>query len=163
MQGQVRNVMPQFTIGEITRDAPKIVDTGTVGAGGGTFGYAFTRNVSTGVCAAGGTLSSTVIFAGIAIHPNAASLVSGNLTPSLAIPANSEVQLLRQGFTAVALAAAANRGDWVVYEQATGALSTLAAGGTAPTGWAIIPNARVVTNVNNAGAGIAEISLDTPY
>jgi hypothetical protein len=100
-----------------------------------------------------GNPSTSAVFAGILISPKNSPLYGDGvnpLNPSLTLPNNVQGQLLIEGAVVVAFAAAAAIGNWVVYDQTTGALATVAPGASLPTGkswaYAYVDNYPVVLN-----------------
>lgn len=99
---------------------------------------------SQGFCAAGNS-GGTAVYAGILVDPkNIALFGTGGvpLAPTLTVPNFTQVECATMGSFWVTLSnsgsAGANIGDWVVYDQTTGVLSTVAPGTTLPAGknWA---------------------------
>jgi len=89
--------------------------------------------VSEGVAEAGGT----GIFAGILIMPKSYALfgVGGiPLAPTLTLPNDTQAEILSMGTIIVTLPAAADIGDVVIFDQATGVLSTQAQAAGLPVG-----------------------------
>ena len=88
-----------------------------------TFGFAFTESSTAGQAQVGGTGE----FAGILFEPKAysnAGTSSGPLTTNYSLPDGTYANLGRYGAFFVSLAAAANIGDEVLFDQTTGAIST---------------------------------------
>lgn len=99
------------------------------------FGRGFSVEAQ-GVAAAGNP-GGTAIYAGILVNPKAhPSLGDGvnTLNPSLVLPNNVNAELATEGSVIVSLPAGANIGDWVVYDNSTGILSTIAPGADLPVG-----------------------------
>src|SRR5574337_1644429 len=126
--------------GELIVDGPQRVDSlivNSAGAEPNNIGYAYTKSNSTNIAAVGGTIASGTVFAGILVNPKVYASVgssSNPLAPTLAIPDNAQGEFLTMGTIVVQLTAAANIGDLVQYNTTTGALSTVAPGGSATTG-----------------------------
>lgn len=120
------------------------------------FGRAFTV-VSEGVAAAGGA----GVFAGILADPKQhalnGTLAGGTLAPSLVLPNETQADIMSMGSIIVALPAAANIGDLVVYNTTTGILATVAPGATMPANSAFAQAA--VSYFTVAAAGLAVITL----
>lgn len=84
------------------------------------------QDVNTPIVAAAG---GTGIFAGILANPKVYAsygTTSGTLAPTMTLSNNQNVELLYMGEMVVTLAAAANVGDRVLYDNTTGALATQA-------------------------------------
>lgn len=115
---------------------------------------------SQGVVAAGNS-GGTAVYAGILVDPkNIALFGTGGipLAPTLTVPNFTQIECATMGSYFVTLPGAANIGDWVIYDQTTGALSTVTPGTSLPGGksWA---NA-VVDYFTVSGAGLAVITLN---
>lgn len=114
---------------------------------------------SQGVCAAGNT--GTAIFAGLLVNPkNIALFGTGGvpLAPTLTVPNYTQVQCATMGSFVVTLPSSAAIGDWVIYDDTTGAISTVTPGTALPVGkhWG---NAFVDYFTPTAG-GLAVITMN---
>jgi hypothetical protein len=90
------------------------------------------------------------VYAGIIANPESTTLFggsSGPLSPTLVIPNNTVISVVSEGFVVVKLNNAANIGDVVIFENATGALYSQAPETALPSGY------------SNANATVAEFSL----
>ena len=111
---------------------------------------------SQGVVAAGNS-GGTAVYAGILVDPKDVALFGTGgipLAPTLTVPNFTQVECATMGSFFVTLPASANIGDLVVYDQTTGALSTVAPNASLPSGksWA---NAFVdYFTVSGAGLGV---------
>lgn len=100
-------------------------------------------------------------FAGILVDPKVYALYGapgGNpLSPTLVLPNYTLAELMTEGTIIVTLPGAANIGDWVIFDNTTGALDTVVAGASLPSGksWA---NA-IVVRFTVSGAGLAVIQV----
>jgi len=114
--------------------------------------------VSQGIAQAGNPSSG--VFAGILANPKTAPLQggsSGTLSPTLTLPNNAQADIVNMGTMVVTLPASAAIGDYVVFDNTTGALSTIAPGASLPSG-KTFANA-VVDYFTVGGAGLAVITL----
>jgi Structural protein gp24 len=114
-----------------------------------------------GICAAGNT-GGTLPYAGLLVDPkNIALFGTGGipLAPTLNVPNNTIVECATMGTFVVALPAAANVGDYVVYDNTTGAISTVAIGSSTPGSGKSWANA-FVDYYSIAGAGLAVITMN---
>jgi len=112
---------------------------------------------SQGVAQAGGTGP----FAGILVNSKEYALYGAGgipLNPSMTLPNNSQADILSMGTIFVFLPAAAAIGDVVIYDNTTGALSTITPGTAVPVG-KTYANATV-TVATVTGAGLAIITVD---
>ena len=124
--------------GEIYQDAPWIVLTYTLRSGAqpnvvGATAYTIT---SQGVAQAGS--GGTLGFAGILAVPKSYALfgtANAPLAPTLTLNNETQAELLTEGMMVVTLPAAAAIGDYVIYNNTTGALATMAPGDTLTAGY----------------------------
>ena len=113
--------------------------------------------VSQGIARAGGTGA----FAGFLVDPQEYALYGAGgipLNPSLTLPNNSQADILSMGTIFVTLPAAAAIGDVVIYDNTTGAISTITPGTPVPVGFSYANATVRVATV--AGAGLAIITVD---
>lgn len=108
--------------------------------------------------AAGGT----GVFAGILANPKVYSNpgVTGNtLGANLTLPNGTIVELVQEtAGIIIQVPAACAIGDWVWFNQTTGALVTTAPGASAPATSSRVPNGRI-TRYESAAAGLAVMSM----
>lgn len=131
-----------------------ITALGTGVGGNGTYTVSASQTVTSGALTATGGVD--LVFAGIMCNPKAAALygtAAGTLTPTLAIPDNSQADFLTMGDVNSAVGTACGIGDLVAYNVTTGALSTFAPGGTPPAGCVAVPNAVVYRYPVTSGSG----------
>jgi hypothetical protein len=159
---QVVNILAGFGVpGEIFQTAPSIVQSYTLNSSGtpnvvGTTAYTIT---SQGYAEAGS--GGTLGFAGILANPKVYALYgtsAGALAPTLTLPDQTQAEILSEGIMIAYLGAAADIGDYVIYNDTTGALNRMAPGPTCPTGFSFA-NA-VVINYSTTGAGLAVIQVN---
>lgn len=149
-------------VGEIFDDGPYRVQPFTLrsdSAADNVFGRAFTV-VSEGIAEAG--KDGSQVFAGILVNPKEHALSGSGLSPSLTLANETVASLLSEGSVVVSLAAVANIGDVVIYENATGIIKTVAPGGALPALHTAIPGSyvdRVTPNPLVSGATLAVITL----
>lgn len=113
-----------------------------------------------GVCAAGNA-GGALPFAGLLVDPKDIALfgTSGRpLNPTLNVPNYTQVECATMGSFVVTLPALAAIGDWVIYNNTTGVISTVTPGTSLPGGssWG---NAFVDYFVPT-GAGLAVITMN---
>jgi hypothetical protein len=123
-------------------------------------GSTFCSITSQGFVAAGNT-GGTGVFAGLLVDPKDIALFGTGgipLAPTLVVPNFTQVECATMGSFFVTLPGAANIGDWVIYDQTTGAISTVAPTTSLPSGksWA---NA-FVDYFTVTGAGLGVITLN---
>lgn len=116
--------------------------------------------VSEGVCQAGNAGNGFVI-AGLLVDPKNIALFGAGgipLNPTLNVPNFTQVECATMGSFWVLLPDAAAIGDWVIYDETTGVISTVAPGTALPGGsqWA---NA-VVDYLSVPGAGLGVITMN---
>lgn len=142
--------------GELFQDAPWIVLSYTLVSGVqpnivGATAYTIT---SQGVAQAGS--GGTLGFAGILGIPKSYSLFGTGGVPlaaTLTLPNQTQAEIVSEGMMIVTLPAAANIGDYVIYNNASGALATMAPGDTLTSGYSFA-NAKV-SQFTQSTAGIA--------
>lgn len=86
---------------------------------------------------AAGNSGGTAVFAGLLVDPkNIALFGTGGipLAPTLTVPNFTQIECATMGSFWVTLPGAANIGDWVIYDETTGAISTVAPGTSLPSG-----------------------------
>lgn len=119
---------------------------------------------SQGFCAAGKS-SENLPFAGILVNPKGVALFGAGgqpLNPTLTVPNFTAVECLTMGTIVVTLPAAASIGDKVIFDNITGALSTISTatfvlnGGTTSTDQTVTmaSTAGVLVGMGVSGAGI---------
>lgn len=151
-------------VGELYTDAPHKAEAFTLNsadAAYNVFGRCFTV-ASQGYAQAGS--GGTLGFAGFLVNPKNSPLygtTGAPLAPSLTLPNQAPGQLLTMGTIIVALPAAAAIGDYVVFDNTTGALTTISPGDDLPVG-KTFANAIVDYYTVTAG-GLAVISVSPTY
>lgn len=118
-----------------------------------TIGYAFTYN-STDPSKA--VVGGTGAFAGILVSPHEYAL--SGLNASLELESGKIGQLCTFGHINVLVDAEANVGYQACYNTTTGAISAVAAGESAPDGYALIANSKFIVT-NNAANSVAVLEL----
>lgn len=119
-------------------------------------GATFCTVTSQGICQAGS--GGTLGIAGLLVDPKDQALFGSSLTPTLTVPDYTAVECATEGTFFVTLPGAANIGDYVIFDNTTGAISTVSPGTSLPSGksWA---NAFVdVFTVSGAGLGVITIN-----
>ena len=148
--------------GEQYTDAPWMAQSFTinsVSAANNNIGSTFCTIASQGVCQAGS--GGALGLAGLMVDPkNIALFGSGGipLNPTLNVPNFTQVECATMGSFVVSLPAAANIGDWVIFDNTTGAIATVPPLTALPGGnsWA---NA-IVDYFTVTGAGLGVITLN---
>lgn len=126
----VRSLQACGIVGDLIFDSPQRAETGvlnSVSAAYNVIGRAFCRKTASDLneVEAGGTGD----FAGILFNSKSYSTLgttAGALQPTLTLPNETQVELLRMGIVLLSLDAAAEVGDTVVFDTTTGVLSPLA-------------------------------------
>lgn len=151
-------------VGELFVQSPRIAleyILNSADAAYNVFGRCFTV-VSQGVAEAGNP-DEDAIFAGFLVNPKGSTtsgtVAGGSLAPTLTLPNYSQGELLTEGIIWVSLPAAAAIGDLVVYDNTTGALSTIAPDAALPTGKSFAYAEVYAFTV--AAAGLAVVRVDT--
>lgn len=147
-------------IGELYTDSPHRAESFTLVSGDAAynvFGRCFTKT-SQGVAQAGS--GGTLGFAGFLVNPKGSAFQgtsAGALVPTLTLPNNAQGELLTMGTIIVTLPAGAAIGDLVVFDNTTGALTTIAPGAALPTGKSFA--FAEVDYFTVSGAGLAVITV----
>jgi len=146
--------------GEIYANAPRVSSSWTLNsASPNIFGYAFSV-LSQGFAQVGNP-GGTAVFAGILVNPKGSASYGAPggapLSPTLTLANFSQGELATEGSFVVTLPAAAAIGDVVIYDETTGALSTIAPGVSLPSG-KLYANAYV-WYYTVAAAGLAVIKM----
>ena len=112
--------------------------------------------------AAAGNAGGILPFAGLLVDPKNIALFgtgSSPLSPTLNVPNETQVECATMGSFIVTLPAPAAIGDYVVYDNTTGAISTVASGSSTPGSGKSWGNA-FVDYFTVAGAGLAVITMN---
>lgn len=160
----VVNILAGFGVqGEIFQTAPSIVLSYTLASGSqpnvvGSTAYTIT---SQGVAQAGS--GGTLGFAGILANPKVYALYGasgGALNPTLTLPNQTQAEILSEGIMIVYLPAAAAIGDYVLYNDTTGALASMAPGPTCTTGYSFANAVVAEYTQSTSGGGLAVIQVN---
>lgn len=126
--------------GEAANDGPMRVQPailatpGSPPANPNVFAYAYTWLPGSEGKAQLGNPSGTAAFLGILVNPKGSALYGGALLPSLSLPNGWTGEFAAMGSWWVSLNNNANVGDWVIFDNTTGALSSVAPGTALATG-----------------------------
>ncbi len=153
--------------GEMFTDAPFQVQTYTINSAEQAYniiGATACTVTSQGFCQAGS--GGSFGFAGILVNPKNQALFGFNgipLEPTLQINNYSPAALATMGVMIVTLPASCNIGDYVVYNNTTGVLSTISPTTPLPSGYSFA-NA-IVTNFtpSTSGTQLAVITINPTY
>jgi len=124
--------------GELYTDAPFYIQPFTLVSALASYnviGATACTITSQGVAQAGS--GGTFGYAGILVNPKQQQLLgdgSNPLNPSSTVPNNTQVACVTMGTIVATITTTANIGDLVVFDNTTGALSTIAPGANLPTG-----------------------------
>lgn len=124
--------------GEMFTDAPYIAQSYTIQSASAAYniiGATACTITSQGFCQAGS--AGTLGFAGILVDPKDVALFGAGgipLNPTLTVPNFTQVECLTMGMITVTLPAACAIGDYVIYDNTTGALSTITPSTLLPSG-----------------------------
>lgn len=164
-QSTVRLAQTAGIVGEIIFDGPQRAESKILQSADpalNVIGRAFTQDPTlspdaSNFIAAGGA----GVFAGILVNPlvyATAGTAAGALQPTLVLPNETQVEVLKMGTIIVDLTTSANIGDDVHYVIATGELLAVAPGTAPAVGNAVVPNTQV-TRQNIPAPGLAYIQL----
>lgn len=171
-QQSVRTQQTAFFTGNIVKDGPIRSNSLVLNTQGppldpvnNLIGNAFTYIAGVdGEAQAGG--AAPLVFAGILVGPNQYSsdgTTTDPLAPTLLLSNGMVGDILYMGIISIVLIdnASGNNGtvgDYVVYNELTGALSSNGLSAVAPVGAVLVPNAQI-TGFNLTTPGLAEITL----
>jgi hypothetical protein len=153
--------------GELFTDAPYIAQPFTINSGSAAnniIGATACTITSQGFCQAGS--GGTLGFAGILVDPKAIALFGAGgipLNPTLTVPNFAVVECLTMGSIIVTLPAAANIGDYVVYDNTTGRLSTITPSTPLAVGTTFANAIVSYFTQGIAGSALAVISVNPTY
>lgn len=118
--------------------------------------YSFT---SQGNVAAGNS-GGTAVFAGFLVNPKEYANANGNLSPTLVLPNYTQAALLTEGIVVVTLPAACAIGDYVIYDNTTGAIATVTPGTALPSGksWSYAYVYNFTPGASGAQLGVLKVS-----
>ncbi len=151
--------------GELFADCPYVVAPFTIVSAQAAYniiGATCCTVTSEGFCEAGA--GGDFGFAGFIVDPKDQALFGTGgqpLSPTLTVNNNAIVACLIMGKIIVTLPAAANIGDYVVYDDTTGAISTITPSTPLAVG-TTFANA-IVTDFTVTGAGLAVILVDPTF
>lgn len=149
--------------GEIFQDTPWIVQSWTLNSSGtpnivGGTAYTIT---SQGFAQAGN--GGIYGFAGILAIPKSYALFGTGQSPlaaSLNLADFTQAELVTQGTMVVTLPSTANIGDYVIYDNTTGALSSMPPSDIVPSGFTFANAIVVLFTKSASGAGLAVIEIN---
>jgi hypothetical protein len=150
--------------GEQYTDSPWRAQSFTINSASAAYniiGATMCSVTSQGFCAAGNT-GGVLAFAGLMVNPKNIALFGAGgipLNPTLAVPNYTQIECATMGTFIVTLPGAAAIGDYVVYDNTTGAISTVAAGSSVPGSGKSWGNA-IVDYYTVSGAGLAVITMN---
>lgn len=150
-------------VGEMYTDGPSRGQSYIIVSGDATnnvVGRGFTLT-SQGVAAAGGTNPYVGILAGPKLQPLQGTSAGGSLAATIILPNNVQAEIISMGSIWVNLPGAANVGDSVLFDNTTGALTTIAPGADLPSGKTFAQ--AIVDYFTCTGAGLAVITLSPTY
>ena len=153
--------------GELFTDGPYIALPYTINSALASYnviGATCCTVTSQGFCQAGA--GGTLGFAGFLVDPKDLALFGAGgipLNPTLTVPNFAVVECLTMGTIIVTLPAAANIGDYVVFDNTTGAISTIAPTTPLASG-TTFANAQVTYYTQGiSGSALAVITVNPTY
>lgn len=163
------NIAQGFGVpGEQFSDAPWKAQTYTIVSASSALniiGATCCTITSQGVVAAG-NVGGARVFAGFLVDPKGIALFgigSDTLAPTLTVPNQTIIECMTEGSLVVTLPAAAAIGDYVVFDNTSGAISTIAPAADLPVG-TTFANAIVDYFTPNAvGVQLAVIAISPTY
>jgi hypothetical protein len=153
-------IFPGFGVqGEVFQTSPQVIlsyileSSGTPNVIGAT-AYTIT---SQGIAQAGS--AGTLGFGGILVSPKEYALFGSGLTPSLTLADQTQAELMTEGLVIVRVPAACAIGDYLIYNDTTGALATMSPGNTCPTGYSFANGVISQFTPNAVGSQLAVAQL----
>lgn len=156
------NIFAGFGVqGEAFQTSPSVVLSYTLQSGAqvNTIGATAYTITSQGVAQAGS--GGSLGFAGILVAPKTYALSGSALTPSLVLANETQAELMTMGMLIVRLPAACAIGDYVLYNDTTGALATMPPGDTATSGFSFANAVVSQATPNASGSQLAIIQMST--
>jgi hypothetical protein len=150
--------------GELFTDAPYMAQPFTIVSASAAYniiGKTCCTITSQGVCEAGA--GGDLGFAGFLVDPKDIALYgsSGNaLAPTLTVANQTQVECLTMGVIVVTLPAPAEIGDYVIFDNTTGAIETISPTDPLP---ALKTFANAIVSYFTPGTGLAVISVNPTY
>ncbi len=158
-QSTVYTVTGAGVPGEAYMDTPWRAQPYTIDSASAAYniiGATFCTKTSQGFCQAGS--GGTMGIAGLLISPKEQALMGSIGSPTLTVADQVAVQCATQGTFWVTLPAAAAIGDYVVFDNTTGAISTITPGTSLAGGTSWAYAFVYVLTVSAAGLGIITIN-----
>ena len=162
-QSTVANQQGFGVPGELFTDSPWIAQTYTINSALSSYnniGSTCCTITSQGFCQAGS--GGTLGFAGFLVDPKAIALFgtgSQPLAPTLNVPDFTIVECLTMGTIVVQLPAACAIGDYVIYDNTTGAISTITPVTPLPVGKTFANAVVAYFTPNASGSQLAVIQV----
>ena len=150
--------------GELFTDSPWRVQSWTLSSTTSSLnivGATAYTSIAVGVAQAGNTNATPIAFAGILADPKNYALYGAGgiaLAPTLQIPNNAQAELATMGTMVVSvLSSSANIGDYLIYDDTTGALTTMAPASECTDGYSFANG--VVDYFSTSQAGLCVVTL----
>lgn len=146
--------------GDIHLESPSRIEPLVVQSGGkaNVYGYAYTKDTATNIAQIGGAVASGRVFAGLLVNSKEGAL-HGGFEPSLTVADGSVASFATMGDVVIKVSTACKIGDFVVYDEATGELSTVA-DKSSLGGKQLVPNAVIYRYpVTNSSGGLTVARL----
>lgn len=153
--------------GELAFDAPWIAEPYTINSASAAYnviGATCCTITSQGVCEAGS--GGTLGFAGFLVDPKDVALFGAGgipLNPTLTVPNYTQVECLTMGKIFVTLPAACAIGDYVIYDNTTGAISTITPTTPLPSGKTFANAIVDYFTPDASGSQLAVIAVNPTY
>ena len=154
--------------GEMAFDAPWKAETYTINSATSSLniiGATCCSVTSQGYCAAGNT-TGALPFAGFLVDPKDIALFGVNnqpLSPTLTVPNQAIVECMTMGTIYVTVPAACAIGDYVIFDNVTGAISTITPSTPLPSGKSFANALVDYFTPNASGVQMAVISINPTY
>lgn len=153
--------------GELFADSPSQAQTYTINSGSAAYniiGATCCTITSQTVCQAGS--AGTLGFAGFLVDPKTLALYGTSgapLAPTLVVPNQAIVECLTMGVIIVTVPAACAIGDYVIYDNTTGAISTITPSTPLPSGKTFANAIVSYFTPNASGAQLAVVTVNPTF
>ena len=98
---------------------------------------------------------------GVLVSPKEYALFGSGLTPSLTLADQTQAELMTVGIVIVRVPAACAIGDYLIYNDTTGALATMPPGSTCPTGYSFANGVVSQFTPNASGSQLAVVEMSS--
>jgi hypothetical protein len=167
-QSSVRYDMTYGVPGDLRYDGPMRADRGFLNSASAAYNIvgatAFTQ-YSDGTYKAGGVIANDNPFGGILCNPKVyasyGTTANGPLAATTTLANNVMGEFLQSGYMVASIGAACNPGDWLLYDNTTGALSTIDPVAVTNVTIAITTGIATVNSITAGSVGVGTVLLNS--